>query len=829
MSSAPPARAGTPWYEAPAADFARTSLAYLPVVLLVHAYERLLAGAAHELPAASAAEWLRAVASDAAFALWVAAFLGPPVLVLARWWPRLAHGLHRAALVLVTLASVALSQYFATTLVPLGADLYGYSWSDIRETVGASGGFSPWTALAFVGLGTVAWFASRYATRMPWRRNASVVFGAVVLVSLAAPSLVVPSPAAFRSETAFLVAVNKSGWFGRRTGQHLWSRWRTARAASALRGYPLMHAVSYRDVLGPQLSLGAERPNIVMVIVEGLGRDFTGPRAEFGGFMPFLDSLTERSLSWDNFLSTSGRTFGVLPSLLGSLPFGETGFMELGARMPAHASLVTLLQEQGYATNYFTGTNGQFDRIDAFMERQRVDRFVDAAGFGPAYAREPASAGGESWGYPDDALFTRSLELLGPASLTPRLDIYLTISTHEPFIPPERARYQARFEQRLRGLKASDARKATMRAYRGVFETLSYTDDALRGFLDAYAARADYDRTIFIITGDHRLIPVPSSDRIARYHVPFVIFSPMLRAPRHVGAVSSHFDVAPSLLAMLHRAYGMPVPAQAPWLGSGLDTTTAFRHAHAVPLMRTKNELDEYLDGTLFLSGEQIYRLDSTFTLTTVGDEASRAATSAALDRFRAINRYVTTRDRLTPASEMAVTTAPDPVMMATQDSAFRAFGLVGRAPEEAFAVARDLAAQRDFDAARLLLQRLLRDAPSYHDARALLGRTYSWERRFDDARSILDDLLKRAPGYADGFAARLELEVYRGNGEAALAMADHALAEFPRDASLLYGKARALEVLGRRQEALGALDDLRRVSPGHPEGEALRRRLPAR
>ena len=826
MSSASPARVGNAWFEAPVADFARASLGYLPVALLVHAYERVLSGAAQELPAGSVAGWLRTVVSDVSLALWVAVFLALPVLAMARWSPRTARGIHRVALVLVTLVSVALAQYFATTLVPLGADLYGYSWSDIRETVGASGGLSIWTVLAFVGLGVAAWLAPRYALRLPWRRGASAAFGVVLLGTLAAPSLLVPSPTAFRSDIAFLVAVNKTGWFGRRSGQHLWSRWRTARAASVLSGYPLMHAVTYGDVLGPQLRLGAEKPNIVVVIVEGLGRDFTGPRAEFGGFMPFLDSLADRSLSWDNFLSTSGRTFGVLPSLLGSLPFGETGFMEFGARMPAHASLVTLLQENGYATNYFTGTNGRFDRIDAFMERQRVDRFMDAAGFGPAYAREPAGDGGESWGYPDDALFKRSLSLLGPASPTPRLDIYLTISTHEPFIPPDRARYQARFEQRLRGLKASDTRKATMRAYRGVFETLAYADDALRGFLVAYAAREDYRRTIFIITGDHRLIPVPPSNRIARYHVPFLVFSPMLRAPRHVGAVSSHFDVVPSLLAMMHRAYGMPVPDQAPWLGSGLDTTIAFRHAHAVPLMRTKNELDEYLDGTLFLSGEQFYRLDSTFALTTLGDGASRAAASAALDRFRAINRYVTARDRLTPTAEMAVTSAPDPAIMARQDSVFRAFALERRTPDEAFGVARDLAAQRDFTAARLLLQRLLRDAPSYHDARALLGRTYGWERRFDDARVILDDLVRRAPGYADGFAARIELEVYQGNGDAALAMADHALAEFPHNASLLYGKARALELLGRRQEARDVLDELRRVAPGHREGEALRRRL---
>jgi len=54
-----------------------------------------------------------------------------------------------------------------------------------------------------------------------------------------------------------------------------------------------------------------------------------GEGAEYGGFTPYLDSLTTKSLYWENFLSNTGRTFGVLPSLLGSLPFGKSGFMEL--------------------------------------------------------------------------------------------------------------------------------------------------------------------------------------------------------------------------------------------------------------------------------------------------------------------------------------------------------------------------------------------------------------------------------------------------------------------------------------------------------------------
>ena len=54
------------------------------------------------------------------------------------------------------------------------------------------------------------------------------------------------------------------------------------------------------NVLGPYFELKEKQPNLVFIIVEGLGRDFVGPGAEFGGFTPYLDSLTTKSLYWEN-------------------------------------------------------------------------------------------------------------------------------------------------------------------------------------------------------------------------------------------------------------------------------------------------------------------------------------------------------------------------------------------------------------------------------------------------------------------------------------------------------------------------------------------------
>ncbi len=94
--------------------------------------------------------------------------------------------------------------------------------------------------------------------------------------------------------------------------------------------YPFLHTDETPDVLSPFFTTASTPPNVVIILVEGLGRAFTGPNAYLGSFTPFVDSLAQQSLYWENFLSEGGRTFAVLPSILGSLPFGQQGFADLG-------------------------------------------------------------------------------------------------------------------------------------------------------------------------------------------------------------------------------------------------------------------------------------------------------------------------------------------------------------------------------------------------------------------------------------------------------------------------------------------------------------------
>jgi len=208
-----------------------------------------------------------------------------------------------------------------------------------------------------------------------------------------------------------------------------WKKQFTNKDASiSYSGYPLLRKVEYSNPWEDYLIPSDSLPNFVFIIVEGLGSDFVN-NGKYSGFTPFLDSLSQKSLYWKNALSNAGRTFGAVPSVFGSLPNGNSGFMNLGQDMPLHQTLFSLLKPYGYHTNFFYGGNPNFDNLDLFLEHQNLDEFINSTNF-PSRVTETNS--NKHWGYADEALFQLGAEVIKNQS-GQRVDCYLTLSTHEPF------------------------------------------------------------------------------------------------------------------------------------------------------------------------------------------------------------------------------------------------------------------------------------------------------------------------------------------------------------------------------------------------------------
>jgi phosphoglycerol transferase MdoB-like AlkP superfamily enzyme len=642
-----------------ALSFIQIALAWLVVLLLIRFYEVLLNGLSHEFPSGLPGFLFWSVVADVVFWLrWL--FLEYIIFsLLALVSLKFSKIAFKVFVVIMSIIHVGLIQYFHTSLVPLGADLYGYSIEDIKQTVGASGGMNIQLVVSFIFLLAMVIAGLKlvpHKIKPPlWL---TLMLPGLSFIFLVSGLLELMHGKPYKSEFANNLALNKTDYFFLSSSHHFntgddavdiyaddyigdYGDSKSVRSAFKYIGgddYPFFREDDEQDVLTPFFKVANTKPNIVIVLVEGLGRSFSNDGASLGNFTPFLDSLAGKSLYWKNFLSVGGRTFAVLPSLMGSLPFSKNGILELGDNMPPHASLYSLLKFNGYNTTFYYGGDSAFDNMGLFLKKNNVDEINDFKSFPKGYMKLPA-ANGFSWGYDDKALFRHYFKTrTNSEAKTPELNVILTVATHNPFLINDQAKYIKRFENRMDELGFEDRKKSAYRHYKLQYSSIMYVDDVLRDFFNVYKKRNDFANTIFLITGDHRMPEIPMDTKISRYHVPLIIYSPLLKRTAQFASISTHFDITPSLLAYLKSTYALNAPNKVSWLGAGLDTTRTFRNTHKYPIIQTKTDIVDFIMGEYHLSGTSLYKMNPDLDEELVQDPVIYNQVKKEFDNFKRRN-----------------------------------------------------------------------------------------------------------------------------------------------------------------------------------------------
>lgn len=557
-----------------------------------------------------------------------------------------------------------LVKYFNTTLAPLGADLFGYAPGEIAETVRGGAAIDTMTMLLLIAPVALLWTALVFFRKRRLLRPAAslTILGAGVGLICFAPAL--PARSAFATELSYDLALNKPAYFAQETlaffatsvqkdtADILRGSGRPPAAAGAFtyvsEEYPFLRKDETKDVLGKFFTIDAGRPpNFVFILVEGLGKAFSGTNAYLGSFTPFLDELAEKSLYWENFLASQGRTFAALPSILASLPFADQGFNELKQKMPRHLSLMSILKHNGYRLKFYFGSDPDFDNERLFLKKQGVDVLIGKDDYDSTYAPSP----GSSWGYPDRELMRKTLVMEQRDQQQPFVSFVQTMSMHTSYSIPDQDAYIRRFEERMFALGFDEAKKEHYREYKKIYATILYADDALRFFFEGYRKLPAYANTMFIITGDHRLPEIEMSTKIDRFHVPLIIFSPLLKRPLHIASISSQLDITPSLLAFVKKNYHLDAPSTVTWVGSGLDTDPSFRNIHSYPLKHTKTNLIDYISGMYFLDQDVLFSIGKAMDLEPVQDEKKKNELIAEFDRYKSMNDRFTRELKLIPDS----------------------------------------------------------------------------------------------------------------------------------------------------------------------------------
>jgi hypothetical protein len=646
-------------------DFWGMSLIFIVLILLIRGVEIFLVFRSHVLSFGPKEILVSSYFQDLGWALYFLGLLFIIHVSLSFISPRFSRILMQLILTLALIIQMGLVFYFIRTLLPLGKDLFAYNFNDLYLTISSSGQLNAVNlifgtlALGFIGgLLYLGIWIFNFGIRT-YLTFTGVFF--ILLLGITIFPNPLPEDA---SEVRRNIELNKSRFLAEQTfehfifgGEYYFDFYLRSNNQNYFvdknyidAEYPFLHQGEYPDVLGPFFDSLDQAPDIVFILAESFGKAYSGNGASLGSFTPFLDSLEQHSLVWTHALSSTGRTFGILPGILGGgLPFGEKGFLELYPEYPYHKSLISVLRDNGYSARFFIGADRKFDHEGDFLEYHQIDQLEDESTFLPQFERTPTQSG-FSWGYADKELFRNGLLKLPKQKTGPELRIFQTQTSHDPYIVPERSIYEQKFNNHLRDyLKINQTKIQEYNAYKDIYMTILYADDAIKEFFREYQNRPEFANTIFIITGDHRLPEIPMSSRLDRFHVPLIIYSPLLKQREIFKGVTSHFEITPSILSFLKKNIGIQLPQDLIWQGQVLDTARNFQSKISMPLMRNKNQLVDYLNGEFFLSDGQVFLISEGLNIDPIQDNEALTRLNGEFEEFKNKNSYTVQTRKLQP------------------------------------------------------------------------------------------------------------------------------------------------------------------------------------
>ena len=557
--------------------------------------------------------------------------------------------------VLFLVLTAGLIYYFKISKSPLDETIYSFTWEEIKIISSGAKENTYSIIVMIIILLTFYFTASYFLKRIILGKKVALVLGIIALLSLLfSPFVFYPS----EKRTKEVFVNNRLVYFLGRSILHFSEKGDNMLFINDIKkedfgsltddifpreklndDYPLLHIQNQSSSLAPKLNKTKKGyPNIVFIIVEGLCSDFIGKYAKStGNCMPFLDSLSKKSLYFPNFLTTCQRTFNVLPASLSSVPNSTDGMFTTNNAFTPQISLPLLLNNTHF-TRFYCGVDLSYGNMNGYMGNLNTRYLVE--NWASKY-KKPFTKKFNFWGYPDDYLFQKSWDDYEKQGLNkkPRFDVFLTISTHEPYVFPKENEYIAKVQKSIKNLRLSSSVKRQLFKDPLFMASYSYADEALKTYFKKVQKLPEFENTIFVIYGDHGS-PNYSRTPISRFNIPLVIYSPLLKKPEKIEAVNSQLDLAPTFINYLKKEYHFKFPRESTFIGNELDMNTKFSCNRTMALLSLNGKNESFLHKKYVFLHDQLYKLHSGFKLTPVHSSAKANFYKNQLNYYDIFSKY---------------------------------------------------------------------------------------------------------------------------------------------------------------------------------------------
>ena len=278
--------------------------------------------------------------------------------------------------------------------------------------------------------------------------------------------------------------------------------------------------IAQRDTL-----LTTQRPNIVLIILEGFGRTTATTTFEGKAVTPQLDRMRSEGIWFENMFANSYRTDrGTVAVMSGHPAHPIASIMKYPQKAHTLPAIASSLKAEGYSTSFTYGGDANFTNTASYLYGTGIEKITDQKSL---HLDVPIS----KWGYADDVVcdyFADEVLKLSQEG-KPFFASLLTLSSHEPFEVP----YDA-FEDK-------------------VLNATAFADHHVGEMIERWRNTPAWENMLVILIADHG-ISYPEGIEIGslpRQRIPMLWMGGAVKAPLEVSTYASQCDLASTLLGQL--------------------------------------------------------------------------------------------------------------------------------------------------------------------------------------------------------------------------------------------------------------------------------------
>ena len=276
--------------------------------------------------------------------------------------------------------------------------------------------------------------------------------------------------------------------------------------------------------------LNTKKPNILIILMEGMGGVFVEPLGGLSDVTPNLNRLSEEGIFFTQCYANSFRTDrGTVCALSGYLGLPTASVMKIPAKSRTLPAISEELVKAGYTTDFLYGGDINFTNMKSYLLSKGYQKLTADTDF--SLSEQTSNA----WGVNDDITFEHLYNQLKDRKDGPWMTTFLTLSSHEPFDVPYN-----RLEDKIPN-------------------AFAFTDDCLGKFIEKLKQTPVWDNLLVVCIPDHGFrYPKEKVDRGGEFsHIPMLWLGGAVKQPMKVDKIMNQTDMAATLLGQLGLDHSM--------------------------------------------------------------------------------------------------------------------------------------------------------------------------------------------------------------------------------------------------------------------------------